>query len=229
MTASAAKRRKIDELMEKASDALARMSWFEAERLAIRALSLAWQHRDFERMARIVLPLQESRRQRFQKALDAGADGVAVVDQPPDGEELSVVPGCYLVQPPLVGADARRLRVAALQRDVPVAVLCREPATQLGLVPVVSTIPGKSFRTKMPPPKNREQPDLAWFVDALEELGNAAMHAIDPEKAVDRRIEALLEMLDALPEHEGLHQMLEEACREAMHVHADDASSGAAV
>ena len=226
MTATAAKRKKIDELMEKASEALAQMSWFEAERLAQKALVMAWQQRDCERMARIILPLQEARRQRFQRALDVGS--VTVMDSAPITEDVKVEPGGYLVGPPLVGADARRLRVAALSQEVPAAVLCREPATQLGLVPVVSTIPGKSFRTKVRPPKDRRQPDLAWMVDAMEALGDAALESIDPQKAVDRRIEALMEMLDAMPEHEGLHQALEAACREAMHA-PPAARSGASV
>jgi len=225
MSAMAAKRKKIDELMEKASAALAHMRWFEAERLAHKALIMAWQHRDVERMARIILPLQEARRQRFQKALDAGH--VTVVDRAPIAEDIKVEPGCYLVGPPLVGADARRIRLAALVQESPVIVLCREPVTQLGLVPVVTTIPGKSFRAKVRPPKNREQPDLAWVVEALDDLGHAAIHSIDPHQAVERRIDALLEMLDAMPEHEGLHQTLEETCREAMHAGIGETASGA--
>jgi hypothetical protein len=227
MSATTAKRKKIDEVMEKASAALAHMRWFEAERLAHKALTMAWQHRDVERMARIIMPLQEARRQRVQKALDGGR--ITVVDRAPIAEDIKVDPGCYLVGPPLVGADARRIRLAALTQETPVFVLCREPVTQLGLVPVVSTLPGKSFRAKVRPPKNREQPDLAWMVEAMDDLGHAAVHSIDPAQAVERRIDALLEMLDAMPEHEGLHQALEEACREAMHAGVGDAPSGAPV
>lgn len=223
---SATKRRKIDELMEKASDALRQMSYFEAERMALKALNMAWQNRDWERMARIVLPLQEARRQRYQKALDVGT--ITVIDEQPITEEMAVEAGCYLVQPPLVGADGRRLRLAGQHRDVPVAVLCREPTTQLGLVPIVATIPGKSFRVKVRPPADREHPDPAWFTSAMQDVGDAALQCIDPDKAVDRRIEALMEMLDAIPLHEGLHQALEEACREAMHELAGHESSDAA-
>ena len=97
---------KIDELMGKASESLAHTAYFEAERLACRALEMAHAGRDYERMARIVLPLQEARRQRFQLALDTGE--VIVVEEEVT-EEMDVAPGCYLIQPKQVGADARRL------------------------------------------------------------------------------------------------------------------------
>ena len=58
---------------------------------------------------------------RYQDGLD---DGVT--------EDMELEPGCYLVRPPLVGADARRLRLAAFEREIPVTVICREPRTQLG-------------------------------------------------------------------------------------------------
>lgn len=222
----AMKRRKIDDLMEKASEALGQMAYFEAERMAFKALHMAWQRNDFERMARIVLPLQEARRQRFQQALDT--DSITVVDEAPITEDIELEPGCYLVLPPLVGADARRLRLAGLTRDIPVAVVCLEPRTQLGLFPVVATVPGKSFRTKIKPPKDPENIEMAWFAGALEDLGHASLQTIDPEKTVERRIESLLEMLDAMPAHEGLHQVLEKTCREAMHELTPDASSSEA-
>ncbi len=223
---SVAKRQKIDELMEKSSAALARMSYFEAERMAFKALNMAWQNNSYERMARIVLPLQEARRQRLQLALDTGS--VTLIDEQPVSEDVKINPGCYLVCPPLVGADARRLRIAALQQEVPVAVVCFEPIAQTGLLPIVATIPGKSYRTKIKPPDDPDNLELAWFAGAMEAVGDTAIASIDPEKTVERRIEALLEMLDAMPEHEGLHQILEDTCREAMQLHPTDASSSEA-
>ena len=70
--ASSAKQRKIDELMSKASESLTRTRCFEAERMALRALTIARQNNDFESMARIVSPLYEARRERFHQALDVG-------------------------------------------------------------------------------------------------------------------------------------------------------------
>ena len=151
-----------------------------------------------------------------------------MVDEDQITEDIALEPGCYLVLPPLVGADARRLRLAGLNRDIPVAVVCLEPRTQLGLFPVVSTVPGKSYRTKIKPPKDPDNIEMAWFAGALEDLGDATLQTIDPEKTVERRIEALLEMLDAMPEHEGLHQVLEKTCREAILELTPDASSSEA-
>ena len=68
---------KIDDLMESASAALAATRYFEAERLAWQALGAAHSAKDFERMGRIALPLQEARRQRYQQALDVGTGGIS--------------------------------------------------------------------------------------------------------------------------------------------------------
>ena len=61
---------RIDHLMEQATDALTGTRYFECERLALEAMTLAHSARDFDRMARIVMPLQESRRLRRQLASD---------------------------------------------------------------------------------------------------------------------------------------------------------------
>jgi hypothetical protein len=119
------------------------------------------------------------------------------------------------VQPPQVGADARRLRVTAFEHGVAVAVLCREPLTQLKLTPVVAISPGSTVRAKVRPPKSADKPDLPWFIAALDALGVAAIESVDPTMPPSRRVDALLERLDALPEHEGLHHALQQACVEA--------------
>jgi hypothetical protein len=127
---------KIDDVMERASHSLASQAYFEAERLARKALSMAQSATDYERMARITLPLQEARRHRLQQALDVG-EIVVFDDTYTITEEMEIAKGCYLIVPMLVGADGRRVRLAALSRDVPVAVVTREPTTRLGMIPVV--------------------------------------------------------------------------------------------
>ena len=214
MTATGGDR--IDELMEQASETLARTKYFDAEKLALEALQLARAADDFERMARIVMPLQESRRQRVLQAL--ATKKLTIFEEEKDVPLVKFKPGCYLFQPMLVGADARRFRLAALEAKVPVAVLTREPMTQLRLYPIVAISPGLTIRAKVDPPKNIEKPEFTWFVRALEQLGDWAVGTIDPEMDVIRRIDILLSRLDALPEHEGLHQALRAACEEAMHL-----------
>ena len=204
----------IDELMEKASDALTRTRYFDAEELAAKAMATARGAGDFDRMARICMPLQEARRQRMQQALDINRVTI-VKDTVTD--ETKIKPGCYLVQPPQVGADARRLRVNALARKVPVAVVCREPRTQQGLWPIVAICPGFSVRAKVDPPAKPDKPDMAWYIAALEALGDEAIASIDAELDIDRRVDALLLRLEAHPDHEKLHQALAAACHEAAH------------
>jgi hypothetical protein len=213
MTAAATA--KIDDLMEIASEALAAGEYFKAERKALQAITAARAASDFERMGRITLPLQEARRQRFQIALETRE--VCIVDEPV-AEDTRVKTGCYLVQPPSVGADARRMRFAGLQQETPVAIVCREPLTQLRLCPIVAVSPGVTVRTKVDPPADPENPDLAWFAMAMDELGHWAIDTLDPELQPFKRVDALLEKLEAEPEHEGLHQALIEACRIAEQV-----------
>ncbi|MCA9285180.1 MAG: hypothetical protein KDA22_08210 [Phycisphaerales bacterium] len=201
----------LDLLMEQASEALAKTEYAEAERLADRALHMARSADDFERMARICLPLMEARRQRLQLALDAGQEGGVQVRQSVVPDEVPE-PGCYLFQPPLVGADARRLRLAALEADVPVAVICREPFTQLRLCPIVA-IGQATVRARIEPPADPEHPDLSWFAHALEQLGDEAIDSVDTGLDLDRQVDALLARLDAVPDHEKLHQALEATCR----------------
>ncbi len=219
--------REIDTLMEEASQALAGTAYFEAERLAEKALSLAWKATDFDRMARIIMPLQEARRQRYQQALDVGR--ISIVDTP-DTEDGVIEPGCYLFQPPQVGAGARRFRLAAREREIPVAVVCREPLTILKLCPVVAIGPGITIRTRVDPPEDHENIDMAWFTAAMRELGDFALcpESLDPSIATRRRLDALLSRLDAIPEHEGLHHAVEETCREREREKAADEEKAAA-
>lgn len=201
----------LDGLMEQAEGALKSGRWFEAERLALKALTTARRQENWDAMARITLPLQEARRQRLGTALDRRR--ITIVDtEVHDGDP--VAPGCYLVQPPLVGADARRLRLAALRQEVPAAVLCREPLTKLKLCPIVA-IGAVTIRTKVQPPKNERKPSMEWFVASMEAIGDAAIDSLDTGMDLDRQIDHVLACLDSIPDHEKLHQLLHEMCLRA--------------
>ena len=202
---------KIDKLMERASAALNETRYAECERLCREAFEAAHGVADYDRMARIVLPLQEARRNRRLAAIDTGS--LFVVEDPID-PEAPIEPGCYLFQPPLVGADGRDLRERAAEADVPVFVVVREPRTQLGRWPIVMIGP-VTVRTRIAPPADEDAPDMEWFIGAAEALGDAAIAAIDPEAALTSRVDALADRLATVVEHEKLHQRLEETCREA--------------
>jgi hypothetical protein len=210
---TSAKAKKIDQLMEDALKALEAGSYFTCERLSLQALTVSRESSDFLRIARILPALQEARRQRMQIAVDAD-DHVRVVTDPVL-ESAVIAPGCYLVQPPLVGADARRLRLMAFEQEVPVLVICREPMTKLKLCPIVAITPGSTVRTKIDPPDDPAAPDIPWLLGAMETLGEWAIASLDRELTPPRRVEALLTRLEAVPDHELLHQTAAEAAEAA--------------
>ena len=53
------------------------------------------------------------------------------------------------------------------------------------------------------------------LLDAIEALGDWAIQTMDPQRAPERYLDELLSRIDAVPEHQGLHQCLKEACRTA--------------
>lgn len=218
----------IDQTMERASGALAQTRYFECERLCERAMHAAVRARDFERMARICLPLQESRRLIRQQAADAAASGGVFVLSTPADLPTPAPPGFYLVQPPLIGADAKRLRELFWGAKVPSLVLAREPMTRQGKWPIVA-VAEEAIRVQVDPPAGvkwtgqgirRDEmgspPSVEWFQHAAEALGDAAFARIDAALPAIWRVEDLLTALEAFPDHEKLHQHLADACRGAL-------------
>ena len=216
---------KIDELMEKASQDLAQRRYFESAARSWNALFMARRIADLERMARITMPLQEARRQIREIACEQGP---AVLVRGPEDLPQPFRAGCYLVQPPMIGADGRALRLTAEKRKIEAFVLTREPMTRKGLWPLVG-VGVVSTRAQVKPPVELERVEdrmtkdafdgpipIEWFVAAGEALGDAAIAKLDPEHSPWWHVDDLLEALDAVPEHEKLHQRLERACREAM-------------
>ncbi|MFN0011288.1 MAG: hypothetical protein ACKVS8_06545 [Phycisphaerales bacterium] len=224
---------RVDALMEEASQALVACKYFLCESRCLQAMDLAHRQRDYDRMVRICLPLQEARRQKRDMAVDSRQVFV-IDDQLPKPNRLHA--GCYLVRPPRVGLDGRMLREMLDNAEVPAIVVVREPTTQAGLWPVVALGPA-TVRTKVMPPVQSARkrgakkaavatrhesdapevaiPPVEWFLSANEALGDAAIASVDPARPVLTRIEALLMRLGALPDHEKLHQALAAACAEA--------------
>lgn len=217
---------RIDTLMEEASADLGATLYFAAERKAAEALRMAHAAGDYDRMARILLPLQEARRQKRLLAIDAGAvhvlDRSPRLEEPEGGVELIIRPGCWLVAPPLVGADGRELRRRADDDEIPVLVVVREPETREGLWPIVMVGPS-TIRTKVRPVRD---PTPAWFLATNEALGDAAIAEVDATLPAVVRVERLMDRLLTVPEHEKLHQALAQACLEAEREGADGAGPG---
>jgi hypothetical protein len=212
--AAAGRTQTIQDLVDRAAAASERESWFEAERVLERALTMSHGRHDYEGMAEILGLLSTVRAARRKLALASRA-AVKIIDDAVT-DTMDVGRGRYLVQPPLVGADARRLRLLALAREVPVMVLCREPLTQLGQIPIVAIGPLGAIRTRVNPPNNVKKPAAGWFRNSLLELGATAAARIDPGHAATRRLEGLLGLLDTLPEDDTLHELAIATCHEAM-------------
>lgn len=232
MGAGGGKTEGIDEVMDRASEALAGTRYFEACRLCWEAMLAARKASDFERMSRICLPLQESRRQIRQLATDTGV--VRVVARSEDVPH-PIEPGCYLVQPPMIGLEARRLRDYADGNEVPIFCLAREPMTRDGRWPIVG-VGNEVVRTYVTPPEGVEPREgvmardslepgesdisIEWFESAAETLGDEGIRKALEVSEGDPpawRVEDLLDRLLGVPDHEKLHQALAESCRDASH------------
>lgn len=205
--------RSVAELMEEASRAILSTAYFDAETLCLKAMSRARASSDFDMMARIAMPLQEARRQRRHEAIDAGR-----VTTLRDLTLRDSGPGCFLLEPPLVGADARVVRDLLFRRHVPALVLTREPVTSKGRWPIVGVGIGQFqpvvARVQVaPPPGDTPTPD--WLLAAQEALGDAAILKVKPEWPADHRVDDMWEYLEAVPDHEKLSQAFAATCREA--------------
>lgn len=214
----------LDDLMECASQSLHQTRYFEAERLCVDAFRIARRDADFERASRIVMPLLEARRQKRQIAVDAAGDRGVVMVQRVDALAGEIVPGCYLICPPAIGLEARMFRERADAQEIPVFVLAREPMTRAGLIPVVGV--GKiSVRTQVEPPKgsgndlsslDAADPEvLQWFERSVETLGDSAIASVPTEDPAQWQVDDLIDRLEAVPDHEKLHQRLAAVCRQA--------------
>jgi hypothetical protein len=175
----------IDNLMQQASRKLASMEYLDAERLCLAALAEAKAAGDFDRYARIVMPLQESRRQRRQIAADAGVFVLA-------GERLSAVDvlrrhprGCLLmIDPPYTIEDVRAIRrLASEQKRHVEAILAG----------------AESLRS--------------CFEHEMERQGDAALASVDASGSALEQLEALEKVVGQSPDHEIAHQRLAEAAR----------------
>lgn len=221
------KARQIDALMDKACSALAEMQYFDAERQCVRALVMAHVAADFDRMSRILLPLEEARRQKRQQAVDTG--NVVMVGARADTKLIGKHgPGCYLVQPPLVGVDGRTLREAADRKKIPILLVTREPLTRAGRWPVVA-VGQITVRAQLDPPKPMTRaeesvtkdagdvvPSPAWFLHAAEAMGLAAINNIDRTEHLYYQVDALMQQIEAHPDDDRLHQELADTCRAAI-------------
>ena len=151
----------IQDLCERGQDQLSRMEYLPAETSLAAAEELAWTSRDFDALARLYMPLQESRRQRRQRCgegtirLDFLAngphdklDGRRTVEVIGHGQIL--IAGWGSIQP---GVEARRAqRERGLYVDVFLAAVY--PA---GAGRVVAIVPGEGVALPTAEPMSVEE------------------------------------------------------------------------
>jgi hypothetical protein len=187
--------------MEEASRALSNGDYFVCERAASNALQMAFQREDYERMTRILLPLEEARRQKRLAAVDTGR--LKILDT---SEQLDdpIESGCYLLEPLLVAADGRNLRDRANEEEIPVLVIVHEPVTRTGHWPLAMVGP-VTVRTRVDPP---EKVTIEWLLAASEALGDM----VDPELETPSLVSNIYDRMQTCVDHDGLHQVLMKAC-----------------
>ena len=177
----------IDQIMERASQALAKTDYLACERLCLEALRAAEQARDYDRIARILMPLQEARRQRRQNAADAGVVLLGEPRQTPQQILDEHAGGCLmLLDPPYAPDDVDAVRRLALEQECHVEVL-----------------------------RFDHDALLAAFLWRLELQGDAYLASIHPDAPPREQVRRLIDVLDKVGDHEIAHQRLAQAAREA--------------
>lgn len=221
----------IDSIMEEASTALVAMDYLTCERLCLDALRGAREAKDWAYYARILLPLQESRRQRRMIAADGFVRlGTSDLEGPDHDWSGSFTAGCIVVTRPYKVEHAAGLLAAMNTQRRHIEVLYVDSALDDELWRVTS-VTDTSLHVDRPVPAadwvdrwlNPDEvrsvgepgPD-DWFIDATEVLGNAALDRVTAPEGSIQRIEQLERMLTAAGDHEILHQRLGDAARAAM-------------
>lgn len=125
----------VDSIMEQASLALMRMDYLDCEAHCLKALALTRQQQDWANYARVLLPLQETRRQRRMIAAE-GVIRIGTADRDEQEQDqaeawLEQMPngGCMLVTQPYAADQAAKLARAAKAGNQYVEVLYADNAT----------------------------------------------------------------------------------------------------
>lgn len=231
----------LNAIMERASTALQAMDYTGCEAACLEALAIARQGHRWADYARILLPLQETRRQRRMIAVEGtirlGSWGLS---GPPSCWLEQLAPGCIVVTTPHAKTAAAKLHAAARRGHHCVEVLYAT-ADATGTTWTCSTFRGPAFHDTRPAPDdtwtdrwvrpvgagtpipaeeagtsspgNPVKSAADWFVDAAEAIGDAALASLATDADLDQRLQALEQCLDGADTHEILHQRLGETAR----------------
>lgn len=225
----------LDHTMERASEALAKMDYLTCETLCVEALSEARDAGDWAYYGRILMPLQECRRQRRMIAAEGIIRlGTADLAAPVADWVGRTDAGCIVVTHPHTDAEAQQLAFAAGLNSQYVEVLFADNKPSADTW-TLRPFPGPPISCELPAPpaawRNRdlEASDLSeddaralpgvtpadWFIDASEKLGDVLIEQAMQAGDLLDRIETLEGALVAVTDHELLHQRLGDAVKEA--------------
>ncbi len=205
---------KLDEIMEQASRALADMDYLKCEALCVQALESARGQKRYRYYARVLLPLQEARRQRRMIAAQGevllgggvnGIDWMAWLEQDR--------PGCLALTHPNSVEDARELTEQTRRDGRFVEVLFADNPQDADRW-VLRAYEGPEVSCEIKAPADG-QDAAQWFLHATEKLGDAALSSVEDTLTGEARVEALQARLRVFPDHELLHQHLAQAAKEA--------------
>jgi len=219
----------LDQIMETASEALVKMDYLKCESLCLQALGAARERGDWNYYARILLPLQEARRQRRIIAAEGEVRlGTTELDADLRRRLVTLSAGSVVLTRPCAAEEAHAMmeHLRSQQAYVEVLFADNEASDSTWVLrsfagPVVSCV------VKSPPKEwiNRwlAPGDVAatpggktpgdWVIDATESLGDAALKHADNTKGA-ARVEALEACLKVVTDHEIIHQRLAEAARQ---------------
>ncbi|MFK7789735.1 MAG: hypothetical protein AB8C95_09625 [Phycisphaeraceae bacterium] len=218
----------LDQQMETASQALAEMEYARCESLCIDALTQAREAADWVMYQRILLPLQETRRQRRQAALD----GPILLGTPSDQKDLikqitQVEQGCVVLTQPITSADAKAINQTIHASKRPIEFLYANNASDQPEW-CITSLADEGFNFNVSAPKSEwvgqwvdpaaiTPPTPAhWFMQASEAMGDIALDKIQAEPGSLDYLQALEHALSYVDDHEILHQRLASAAK-ALH------------
>lgn len=219
----------LDQVMEQASQALAEMSYLRCERLCEQAMTMAVDAGRWTYASRILLPLQESRRQRRMIAADGVIRlGTADVDRASLSQWVwswieQHQAGCLAVDVS-DGLNLETIRKQIRDAGFYVELLGIEARGQDRWTICVGHGPD-SIRCEVGAPQaSMMDQDVAdcdehmqaagWFLEALELLGDAAYASMKTRVDALQRVAALQRAVTMVGDHELLHQHLGAAMRE---------------
>lgn len=223
----------IDQLMRRASDELARMDYLGCERTCQQALAAARLEGNFEDYARILLPLQEARRQRRLTAAEGGIrlGSASLEGEPPQWLE-ALGAGCIMLGHPHGAEQARALLTLAREHQLHLEVLWADSPVDDDRW-TVRSFEGPDVRCEVDAPPRTwrdrwltpgevlggqgevELDPSGWFLAASETLGDAALTYGKAPRDLSSRLARLEACLQVVTDHELLHQALAETARRA--------------